>query len=265
MPTHQSAVSLANAAPVIAIALFVGMLALIETGRRIGKQRAAKDTEGARAGLGAVEGAVFALMGLLIAFTFSGAATRFDGRRHLVAQEANAIGTAWLRIDVLPTNGQAVVRELFRQYVDSRLAVYRALPDLEAVRTELARSAQLQAEIWTRAVEQCQTPEGQRVTMLLLPALNEMFDITTTRTMAAQAHPPTIVFAMLIVLALASALLAGYGMAGGRTRSWIHMIGFAAIMAVTVYVILDIEYPRLGLIRVDTADQLLVDLREGMK
>src|SRR5712691_13459249 len=77
--------------------------------------------------------------------------------------------------------------------------------------------------------------------MLLLPVLNQMIDITTTRTMAAQTHPPTVIFAMLAGLALVSALLAGYGMAGGTTRSWIHMLGVAAIMAVTVYVILDIE------------------------
>ena len=257
--------SLASAAPTIAAALFGGMLLLIEVGQRIGKRRAAKDAEGARAGLGAVEGAVFALLGLLIAFTFSGAASRFEGRRQLVVEEANAIGTAWLRLDLLPANAQPPLRDLFRQYVDSRLAVYRALPDVDAAKAELAKSTVLQGDIWTQAEAACRTSEGQRATMLLLPALNDMFDITTTRTMTAQTHPPTIIFAMLIVLALASALLAGYGMAGGKSRSWIHMIGFAAIMAVTLYVILDIEFPRLGWIRVDAADQLLVELRQGMK
>ena len=102
-------------------------------------------------------------------------------------------------------------------------------------------------------------------TMLLMPALNQMIDITTTRTMAGQMHPPIIIFVMLAVLALVSSLLAGYSMTGGKTRSWIHMVGFAAIMAVTLYVILDIEYPRLGLIQVDAFDQALVELRQSMK
>jgi len=73
-----------------------------------------------------------------------------------------------------------------------------------------------------------------------------------------------IIFAMLFALALASALLAGYGMAGARARNWVHMIGFAAVIAGSVNVIVDLEYPRLGLIRVDTFDQALVDLRKSM-
>ena len=92
-----------------------------------------------------------------------------------------------------------------------------------------------------------------------------MFDIATTRTMAARTHPPAIIFVLLGVLALMSALLAGYAMAGGKTRSWIHMVGFALIIAASVYVILDLEFPRLGIIRVDSFDQVLIDLRQSMQ
>ena len=101
--------------------------------------------------------------------------------------------------------------------------------------------------------------------MLLLPALNQMIDITTTRTLAARMHPPLVIFALLFALALAAALLAGYGMAGGKSRSWVHMIGFAAVLAVAVNVIIDIEYPRFGLIRVAASDQALAQLRDSMK
>jgi hypothetical protein len=101
--------------------------------------------------------------------------------------------------------------------------------------------------------------------MLLLPALNEMIDITTTRTMTTQMHPPIVIYGMLVGLALASALMAGYGMAGGQTRNWLHILGFATVMAVAVYVIIDLEFPRLGLIRVDVFDQALVELRASMK
>lgn len=253
-------------AVLITLVLFLGMLVLLEAGRRFGNRRLARDAEGARAGTGAIEGAVFALMGLLIAFTFSGAASRFDVRRNLVVEEANAIGTAYLRLDLLPAQAQPELRDLFRRYVESRLEVYRKLPDIEAAKAELMRSTGLQGEIWNRAVaagwmEDAPPP----ATMLLLPALNQMIDITATRTMATQLHPPTVIFALLFGLALASALLAGYGMAGGKSRNWLHMIGFAAVMAVAVYVIIDIEYPRLGLIRVDAFDQALADLRASMK
>jgi len=248
-----------------ALGLLLGMLILLEIGRRIGIRRMAQDAEGARAGVGAVEGAIFGLLGLLIAFTFSGAASRFDSRRQLIVEETNAIGTAYLRIDLLPISSQPALRESFRRYVDARLEVYRKLPDIQAAREELARATALQGEIWTRAVTACRAEGNPSATMLLLPALNQMIDITTTRTMAAQMHPPVIIFVMLAVLALVSSLLAGYSMAGGKTRSWIHMMGFAVIMAITVYVILDIEYPRLGFIHIDAFDQAMMELRQSMK
>jgi len=83
-------------AAVLAVGLFVGILAMLEFGRRLGIRRLAIDPAGAQAGTGAVEGAVFALVGLLIAFTFSGAASRFAVRRDLIVAETNAIGTAWV-------------------------------------------------------------------------------------------------------------------------------------------------------------------------
>jgi hypothetical protein len=247
------------------LGLFVGMLVLIELGRRLGQHRIARDLEGARAGLGAVEGAVFGLLGLLIAFTFQGAASRFDTRRALIVEEANAVSTAWARLDMLPVAAQLPLRALFRRYLDARLAVYQQIPDLAAVRAALEKSNGLQQEIWNAATTVCRTDEGRGVTLLVLPPLNAMFDITTTRTMALLHHPPLIIFGSLFALALGCSLLAGFGMSGGKTRSWAHMLGFAIIMAFAVYVILDLEFPRIGLIRVDAADRTLTSLRESMK
>ena len=244
--------------------LFLGMLLLMDVGRRIGGRRLAHDPEGARSGVGAVEGAVYGLLGLLIAFTFSGAASRFDTRRQLIVEEANDIGTAYLRLDLLPAEPRDHLREQFRRYVDSRLETYRKFPDLQAVEAELARSIALQNEIWNLAVAATRdTPPP--TTTLILPALNQMIDITTTRTAAARMHPPGVIFAMLGALALIGSLMAGYGMAGGKTRSWLHMVAYAAITAATAYVILDLEYPRLGRIRLDAFDQVLVELRQSMK
>jgi len=86
--------------------VFVGILLLVEVGRRIGRRRTASNPQDARTEVGVVDAAVFALLGLLIAFTFSGAASTWDTRRHLVVEEANAIGTTYLRLDVLPPNSR---------------------------------------------------------------------------------------------------------------------------------------------------------------
>ena len=249
----------------LSVGLFFGMLILVEVGRSIGVRRLAQDPEGARAGFGTIEGAVMALLGLLLAFTVSGAGARFDTRRNLIVEETNAIGTAYLRLDMLPTAVQPALRENFRRYLDARIEVYRKLPDIAAAKQELAAANKLQGEIWRQAVAASRAPDSHvDAGKLLLPALNVMIDITTTRTMAMLLHPPIIIFVMLFALALVSALLSGCGMAGGKSRSWLHMLCFSFIIAVTVYVILDIEYPRLGLIRVDAFDQALVELRQTM-
>ena len=243
--------------------LLFALLLFMEIGRRLGVRRAAREGQAAPAGAGVVDGAVFALLGLLIAFTFSGAASRFDVRRGLIVEEANAIGTAYLRIDLLPAAAQGDLRESFRRYLDARLAAYRAVPDLDAANAEFARATALQQEIWRNAI--AASTGSQAATMLLLPALNQMIDITTTRAMAAQTHPPLVVFALLFALALLGALLAGHAMAGAKRRDWIHMATFALALAGAVFVILDIEYPRLGFITVEAFDQVLIDLRQSMQ
>jgi len=249
-----------------AAGLFFGMLICSEVGRRIGIAKLARDSEGLTKGAGAAEGAVFGLLGLLIAFTFSGAASRFEGRRHLVTDEANAIGTAYLRVDLLPADAQPEIKGLFRRYLDARSATYQNVDDRAATNAKLAEGAALQGEIWTKSLTASLRPGAPtQAAMLLLPALNEMIDITTTRVMAAQNHPPVVVFLLLCGLSLVGALLVGYGTATNQDRNWFHTVVFAAFLALTVYVILDIEFPRLGLIRVDAADQVLRDLRKSMQ
>lgn len=248
----------------LAAGLFVGMVVLVEVGHRVALRRRSQVAEEENKGLGVIEAAVFSLLGLLIAFTFSGAATRFDGRRQLIIEEANNIGTAYLRIDLVPEQNQAELRGMFKQYLDSRLDTYRKLPDLDAAMAEMALSRKYQDEIWTYSVTACRDSGSQSCNMLLLPAINAMFDISTTRTEAAKIHPPSIIFAMIVLLSLAGSLLAGYGMSG-KSRSWVHIVAFAAVMAITVYVIIDIEYPRYGLINVAGADKVLADIRASMK
>lgn len=246
----------------VSLALCVAMVGLMEIGRRAGRRKHAADAEAA-AGTGAIDAAVFGLLGLLVAFSFSGAAERFDERRHLLVEETNAIGTAYLRLELVPAAARPELRDLFRAYVETRIATYRSADDPTRFRAGLARGEALQRQIWTRAVAAGQHAPAAAA-MLLLPALNDMIDITTTRTLATRIHPPRPVLVMLFGLSLVAALLAGRGMARTADRSWLHVLGFAVALATTVYVIIDLEYPRLGLIRVDAFDQALVELRASM-
>jgi hypothetical protein len=246
------------------VLLVVGMLVMLEAGGRLAIRRGITDSEEQR--LGTIEASMFALFGLLVAFTFSGAALRFNEKRMLIAEEANAIGTAYLRLQLLQPKAQPELQDLFRRYVDSRFESYRRLPDMAAAQQEMAKSQNIQDAIWAKSVDATRDagahPDAGK---LLLPALNTMIDVTTTRTMALQVHPPAIIYALLFGLALICSFLAGYRVASGGNRSWLHVVLFALATAIVVYVILDVEYPRAGLFRLEAADQLLVDLRQKMR
>jgi len=246
--------------------LFLIMLLVLETGRRIGKRYySMEESDHHRGNRILVESAIYGLLGLLIAFTVSGAANRFDARRTLTVQEANAIGTAYLRLDLLPAAAQPDLRRKFRRYAEARLAVFRLLPNFEASNAEAVRANELQRSIWNEVIAAL-PGVPQSATLMLLPALNEMFDITSSRAIAGQAHTPLVILCALAVLALFCCLLAGYGLAGENPLgSALRMIGFALIVTLTIFVILDLDYPRVGLIRLDYADQALIDVLAGMR
>lgn len=249
-----------------AVSLFAGMLLCFEVGRRIGIARMARDPQGGAVGSGPVEAAVFGLLGLLIAFTFSGAGNRFEERRQLIAVEANAIGTAYLRLDLLPADAQPSLRDLFRRYLDVRVRTYGNAADAQGVQALLDEGAALQRQIWTGAVAASgRTGMPSQASMLLLPALNEMFDMTTTRAVAMRSHPPLVIHILLAVLSLVSALLGGYVMCATRVRSWFYMLMLAGTLSLSLYVILDLEYPRLGQIRIDAADDTLRQVGAQMR
>jgi hypothetical protein len=247
------------------VALFGAILLLLEIGRRIAVRRMATDPEGAKAGLGAVVGVVFSLLGLLLAFTFSGAASRFDARRQLAVQEVNTLGKAYYLLELYPEPLQTQFKESFRRYLDAELQAIKALPDIRAAKRAYARSSALQLDIKNQAVAAYRNPNTQAITAyVLLPAINEWIANSENRIVAANTHPPLMIYAFLVGLALVSSLIAGYGMAEAKARNWLHILVFASVITVTIYVIIDLELPRVGFIRLEAADQLLIELRRKM-
>jgi hypothetical protein len=266
-PDNSAAIfSLMLTFALLVLALFAAILICLEIGWRIRSKGLAAETSNSDAGLNALDGAVFALMGLLIAFTFSGAASRFEVRRSLIVQETNDIGTAYLRLDMLPADAQPALRQDFRDYVDARLKFYASLTgDLKTARAIYLEGTALQQKIWAEAVAATARQSSAAVTSLVLGSLNSMIDDTTTRLVALETHPPLEIYIALAVVVMASSLLAGFAMAKSGRRNWTHMLIFAVTLAFAVYLILDLDYPRLGLIRIDSVDHILVDLRNSMK
>jgi hypothetical protein len=239
--------------PISALFLFPVMLLLLELGRRY-RLRHKTPSEST-----AIESAIFALFGLLLAFTFSGAMTRYDAHRQLLVEETNAIGVAYSRLDLLPPAEQPALRQMFRDYVTSRLGLY------EKVGYEVSPTTEhLQREIWEKSVAASSAPGAHRdAARLLLPALNTMTDITFTRQATFNMHPPVIVFFLLYAFSLGAAYLAGYSITA-IGRNWFYSIALALSVTATIYATLEIEYPRRGFIRLAETDQTLIELRNSM-
>jgi hypothetical protein len=248
----------------VCLGLGLILFLFLQIGHHLGCQHRKIDPNSNQNWVSVVDGPILALLGLLVAFTFSAAADRFNDRRKLIVEEANAVGTAYLRLDLLNPPDRDPLRQKFRDYLDSRIKTYALIPDIPAALREFEYSQSLQQEIWNQAIPACQKTGSTLAGMQLIPALNAMFDITITRFAATQFHTPIVVFILLISLAMVAALLAGYQMSSSKKRCWLHVTLFVTTFTLAIYVIMDLESPRLGIIRMDAADSLLKDVRESM-
>lgn len=247
------------------VGLFVLLSALVETGRWL-RRRAVRRTPTLEAkGFGTIEAAIFSLLGLLLAFSFTHAASRFDDRRELAVSEANALGTAYLRLDLTPPPVRDELKARFRDYVDARIAGYRALPDAAVATRHFDHATDLQRPIWTLALDGSAQVVDSRAAILVLPALNTCFDIANSRTAAFFIHPPPVVFGLLLALSMFCAVLTGWSMGETPLRSRLHAFGFVLSLGLTLYLTVDMELPRYGLVTVARFDSVLVDARARME
>ncbi|MCU0955034.1 MAG: hypothetical protein MUC37_10590 [Hyphomicrobium sp.] len=256
----------------IALLIFGGSLALLGAGRRIGQEYLTRQGADSMSGLNAVEGAVFALMGLLLAFAISGALQRFDERRGLILQEANAIATAGDRLQLLDADARRQLKPLLVAYAEARLTIYKApiefsITDEAAVYSPEAvrAAAAAKAVLWKSAAAYCPFGISNTGCVLTLPSLSAMFEAAKLRRGANERHPPQAIYIMLFGLALGASLLAGFSMAAAKSQSIVHMLVFATALAVTLYIVTDIEFPRMGLIRVDYFDHFLEEVIAELK
>ena len=139
------------------------------------------------------------------------------------------------------------------------------MPDIDASDAQAAIAVALQNEIWAATLVALKDAPSQ-ATIVVIPALNQMIDVTTTRAIAQHTHTPRLIFVAVLFLTLACSLLAGFVLANARTRNvWVYIVTFAVMMTLTIYIIFDLDYPRFGIIRLDFADKALFDVLAGMK
>jgi hypothetical protein len=245
--------------------LCLGMAGSIETGYRMGRRKLEKYPESKIEGSGAVESSVFGILGLILAFTFTGALSRYENRVKLVLKEANAIGTAYYRIDLLPKDDQDKLRPLYREYLQSRINVFENYANRQLSQSYFRQSLELQDQIWEIANASVLQNKNPGIITLVLSSTNEVIDVANERLQATRTYPPMIVYILLFSLALASAFLVGQSMSVNQRRPVFYMVTFCVTISVITYVILDLEFPRLGLIRIDLGDKVLVETLENIE
>jgi hypothetical protein len=229
--------------PLVALAIFASMCAAAALGialrARRDRHRQAGEADGQE---GYIVSAVLGLLALLMGFTFSLAVDRFEARRVLVLQEANAIGTAYLRAQLLPEPHRARMSDLLIRYTDNRIALARARPD--AVAPYLTSNDALVTDIWTAVSASFDSIKQLDFSSVYLNSVNEVIDLDASRKAARAARVPPAVFAVLFIYLVTTAGVLGYVLRGLRGRL---AAGFLmALLTLSLVLIIDINRPVLG-------------------
>lgn len=246
----------------VALVFFVLLMAASEGGYLLGRRWRNASDGGKKDHVSVIQGAVFAMLGLLLAFSFSMAAARFENRKQNVVEESNAIGTSYLRTDLLPEPQRTASATLFREYTDARLGLARPDWYLSTSSRERERVAGLQRELWAQGVAAAELDQRPEVTSLFVSSLNEVFDAQARRDAGLRNHVPEIILVMIFAFSILTLGILGYGsgLAGGR--SILATAITALLIVVVVFVIMDLDRPYRGLITVN--QQAMIDVRAGM-
>lgn len=237
----------------------VTIVLAIEVGYRVARRRRHPESQGETPEVKTIVGALLALLAFILAITFGAAASRFDGRRALVVAEANAIGAAYLRADLLPSSYAAEAGRLLREYVDTRLAATSPA----TIEAALSRSEELQEALWEQAVSAAHEAPTALGVRLFIPALSTVFELHEERIIAGVRNriPPSM-WALLYLVAFIAMAAVGYDVGLCRARQPFVTTALALAFSLVLLLILDLDRPQAGLLTV--SQQAMTDLQERL-
>ena len=239
------------------------LLVAVQIGFLAGRRARKRDKSEGGAELGIIQGAVLGLLGLLLAFTYSFVASRYDARRQAVVQEANALGTSWLRAGLLPEPGRSELRQALRDYLRSRLVADEVFSDPKRLAAAIAGSERLQARLWPTAVKRLEGRPSTPADALLLQSLNELIDLHAVRLAAGRDRLPGPILFMVGLVAVISVGVTGFTAGLNDRRNVVLTTTLAVLIAAVTFVILDLDRPRGGLIRV--SQRSLIELQQSLE
>lgn len=240
---------------------FLGfMAAACEVGYRMAfRSRSAEKTQ---ALVPLITGSILGLLALLLGFTMSMSVTRYDARRQLVLEEANAIGTAYLRTQALAPPESTALQDLLRQYASNRLRVSQSALDLSKLQQGKEEDARLQRELWSRATALARKDPQSLPAGLLMESLNAVFDLENSRWVGFIAHVPEEVIYVNALMGLVVALMVGYEFGLTGHRHLLSEVLLIVSIAMVLVLIVEMDHPYTGAIRVSL--QPLIDLQRQL-
>jgi hypothetical protein len=244
----------------IAVTLMAILLGAVELGYRRGLRTPPDDT--VLPHVTSWEAGLLGLLALLIGFTFAMAVTRFDGRRQLILDEANAIESTWLRARCLDPPVSDQIQALLARYVDARVRFYDAGTDARRVATTLAEGKELQRQLWVQVAAVGRAHPDSEVVSLFVDAADELVQAEARRRAALENHVPYLVFFVLVAVAATGMAATGYSCGLHRRRLPLGMILMPVLIMVVVVLVFDLDHPRAGFIR--AGQGAMLRLQQGL-
>jgi hypothetical protein len=250
-------------AGLVAALLLLTAVAAIEIGFRFGHRTNDSADDDAKVHVNATQSSTLGILALLLAFTFSLSLQRFDTRSDAVVDEANAIGTAYLRAQLLPPALRQEVRSLLRDYVDLRVQADAVSTVHEEWHVLLVKATRVQTALWDDARRAAEMDPNPVTSGLFIQALNDLIDSFGRRDAALNRHVPEVVLWLLFVTFLITALIFGFAAGVGGNRPSAVSFAMVVLIVVLIFVVLDLDRPRRGLIVV--SEQSLLDLQASIR
>jgi hypothetical protein len=241
------------------LSIYLGGVCLVflacEIGWLLGKRYEGKGVSG---NVSALEQSLLGLLALMIGFSFLMGLTRFEGRRDAVLNEANAIGTTALRADLLPEPIRTETLKLLREYAQTRVDYISTGKSLAELPKALARSNEIHAKLWQQVKILSAKDINMVPTLLFVPTLNQMIDNQAKRLSELRNQIPDAILIALFGMAAVSCGFAGYASRLDALRTRLPAFITAALVSAVIFVILDLDSPRIGFITTD--QQPIIDM-----
>ena len=248
----------------LVVLLFGGIILFYFLGLSVLLRKVRRSPAFEPSGMGPFEGAMLGLISLLLAFTFSTAASYYNSRREELINETNAIGTAVFRADLYPDSIRRQFRQDFKKYVNARIRYYQAGTDPGEIAQSIDEANAISQRLWDRTATISKLDGSPTKSMQMIPAIGDIIDAVSSREEARVARIPGSILWLLFTLCMAGSFIVGYA-SKSKKADWVVPLSYSLVTVMTIYLIMDLDRPRYGIINTKTTHRNMYNLLESLE